>query len=109
MASLEYFVCDHQATCADCRCGKVWFTCRDDDRDTLRAKAKREPEKYVESEDDGVAFGWISGEQVVFGCGCGFIERHEEWIREHEEVVREFLRKLGAERAEEATRLAAII
>lgn len=109
MADFRDFVCDHHATCSDCKCGKVWFTHQDEDYETLQRKATEEPDKYLESDDDAVAFGWISGEQVVWSCDCGFIKRHEEWIREHEEVVRKFLRALGAERVEEASRLAAIV
>lgn len=109
MASFEHFICDHNATCADCQCGKVWFTRHDEDYEELQKKSAADKGTYCESNDDGLAFGWLSGQQVVFGCDCGFAQRHEDWIREHEKEIRQFLRQLGAERLADAEELAAIV
>ena len=109
MASFDYFICENNGTCADCQCGKVWFTRHDEDYEALLQKAAADKDQYRESDDDGLAFGWLSGRQVVFGCDCGFSQRHEDWIREHEKEIRQFLRQLGAERLADAEELAATL
>lgn len=109
-AILADLVCVNHSPAIDCRHGMVFFTHEDEDYDRLLEKAKESPDKYFESQDDQVAWGYFQGSQVAFDCPkCNEqMGRCQDWLVENEEVVRSFLKQLGQERLNEAKRLAEI-
>jgi hypothetical protein len=110
-ATLADIVCNQGTSAIECDCGTMWFTHEAEGIDDLRASADANPEMYREmSDDDGIAFGEIEGRIVVWGCPkcMAKLDRRESWIKDNEEVIREFLKRFGQERLAEAQRLAAI-
>ena len=107
---LANMVCSHQSPGIDCKCGITWFCHEDEDFDSLRKSATKLPEKYRETSDDAIGWGWLNGHQVVWGCGdcMAYVKKHEDWILDNEELVRSFLVEFGKNRLDEAKRLASI-
>ncbi len=99
-------VTDHNGTTGiDCDfCGRTWFTHLDEDYAKLVEKAKAEPKKYCESSDDGLAFGWLDGKQVVFGCCEDKLKRYADWIWNHRGIISTYLKRRAQEELDEALR-----
>lgn len=109
-ATFADVVCNHGSPSIQCGCGVTWFTHEDEEYESLLVKSKADPEKYRESSDDAIGWGWFEGKQMVWGCPKCMerFERCESWIKDNEEFIREFLKRFGQQRLAEAQRLAAI-
>lgn len=99
-------ICENAGTtCTNCGfCGRTWFTREDMDFDGLKAKTKANPEKYAESSEDSLAFGWLDGKQVVYGCCEDKLKRYAEWIWSNREIIAAYLNRRAKAELEEATR-----
>jgi hypothetical protein len=80
-------------------CGRVHFVSGrgHGDYDTgelekLQAKAKAEPEKYLEeSLYDVISTGWIDGREAVIGCPCNALRRYEDYIWSNRLMICKYL------------------
>jgi hypothetical protein len=68
----------------------------------LRAKAEKDPDRYVEVPYDGVSLGRIEGKQTVLGCPCNRLRMYEDWVWGHRRQIIEYLKKRIKERLEDA-------
>lgn len=110
MTSFGDIVCDNHSLDVACHCGRIWFTKHSEQYEEYAEKSKSSlMGPYCESSDDAIGWGVLDGRQVVFDCPCGFIEKYEAFLLQHEEVVRKFLRATGEDRMKEARRMAGII
>lgn len=58
----------------------------------LRAKAEKEPEKYLEDAgSDSLSWGRIDGKQAVIGCPCNGLRRYEDFIWQNRHVIAKYL------------------
>ena len=102
--------------CVDCElCGRThfasatpgWF--EDGELERLQAKAKEQPDKYIEHEGtDTVHWGFILSKQVVADCECKKLDEIEKMIWRDRFVVIEFYQaclKLMKKRVAEEERL----
>lgn len=73
---------------------------------TLTKKAKEQPDKYIPVEQS-VAFGWIAGFQVVWGCACGWkrFTGLETFLIDNREQVSRFYKKMAESAAQQAKEL----
>lgn len=85
-------------------CGTTWFTEDDCDYVALCEKQKVDPTKYRLSSDDGLAFGWIDGKQVVWGCCRDKLAKYAEWIWAHRGIISSYLKQRSKQELEEAKR-----
>lgn len=89
----------------DCEhCGRTHFTHEDADCESLRAKAEKQPDKYIEQDCDSLAFGILDGRQYVFGCPCKKAERYEQFVWDHREQIADYLKRRAQAEVEEAQR-----
>ncbi len=89
-------------------CGRLTFTSMDEEAEKWREKQKAEPEKYIESGDDGLGFGWLDGKQYVYGCCPEKILRYEEFIWRHRTLIMKYLKRRTQQNLEAAARDAAL-
>lgn len=83
----------------DCElCGRTHFaTSREyyydeGELEELRAKAKEEPDKYLEWADrDSIGWGHINGQQAVIDCPCNKLKDCEDWIWSHRYLIKDYL------------------
>lgn len=86
---------------ADCEfCGRTHFATgvgsfiEEDEQEELRAKAKAEPDKYIE---DGVSGGVsiliINNKQYVYGCPCQALVNYENFIWHNRERIARYLKQ----------------
>ena len=104
----------HGSPCAKCEhCGRVHFTHEDDDIESLREKAAKEPDKYLEDAmSDSLAWGYLDGKQYIWNCPCDSGARYEEFIWRHREMIAEYLKRRTQEnlkRAQEDAKIAEAI
>jgi len=82
-------------------CGRVHFATWDDGADweegeleELRANADKEPDRYIEDATcSSISWGYLDGQQAVWGCPCNIARKYEDWIWGHRELVTSYLRK----------------
>jgi hypothetical protein len=92
-------VCDSGAPSMDCElCGRTHFCTGevsdepDDEIERLRKLATKDPERYCEDADnDGLSFGTIEGMQAVYGCPCNKLNRYEDFIWNHRELIVKYI------------------
>ncbi len=91
------------ATCCsiDCEgCGRTYFVTSDGHGDyddgeleELYAKAKEQPQKYIEVPDfDSVAMVHLEGKQLIIGCECGAVRKYADWIESHAQPLTKYLK-----------------
>ncbi len=85
-------------------CGRTWFTSRCEEVESMRERQKEKPDKYIESGDDGLGFGWIDGKQYVYGCCEEKVKRYADWVWGHRTIIMSYLKKRAASNAEQAAR-----
>lgn len=82
---------------ATCQCGITYFASLQrgsfdsGELEQLLAKAAAEPEKYIDTGDDGVSFTNL-GAEYVHGCACGAEKRHEDWVWEHRRAIAQYIK-----------------
>lgn len=88
-------VCD--AGCCssiDCEfCKRTHFTHEDHDFEALQEKAKAQPDKYLESSNDSIGWGYLDGRQYVYDCPCDSGHRYEEFIWRHRRIIAAYLKR----------------
>jgi hypothetical protein len=95
---MDIFADNHGSPCIDCGfCGRVHFTHEDEDINKLREKAKKKPEKYLESSDDSIAWGSLDGRQYPWRCPCDSGHKYEEFIWRHREPIMKYLKARATE------------
>jgi hypothetical protein len=104
-------VCNSGSPDGDCQlCGRRHFASgsRSDidagDLANYRARAQENPELYCESDDDGISFGFLDGQQVVWGCPCGRMRRYEDFIWSHREMIVTYIKARSKMERDEAQR-----
>lgn len=65
------------------------------------------PEGAIVSEEDYIRSGRFGAKTYVSGCECRDIDKQQEAVESHEEILRAFFRELTARRVAEVNRLAA--
>lgn len=82
---------------ATCQCGRTYFASKEGgafegaELDELMAKAAAEPEKYIDTGDEGMS--WVDlGNEYVHGCACGTEKRYEDWIWAHRHAISKYLK-----------------
>lgn len=82
---------------ASCQCGRTYFASQVggafecNELEELLAKAKAEPEKYIDTGHDGSSYVNL-GNQYVHGCACGAEKRHEDWIWTHRRAIAQYIK-----------------
>lgn len=71
----------------------------------MRASAAKYPDKWLESGDDSLAFGYLDGRQVVWNCPCHKMRRYEDFIWDHRELIAKYLKARLAKQVEEDSKL----
>jgi hypothetical protein len=88
---------NHGSPCIQCQhCKRVHFTHECDEKELadLRAKAEKEPNKYLEDTmSDSIAWGYLDGKQYAWNCPCDSGHRYEEFIWRHRELIAEYLKR----------------
>ncbi len=93
-------VCQEHSSSINCQfCKRTHFSHEAIDVVELRAKAVEFPGKYLESEDDAVAWGYLDGRQYVWRCPCNSAARYEDFIWRHRELIATYLKRRAAENA----------
>lgn len=102
---MDVFADNHGSPCIQCEfCGRVHFTHEDEEIAKLRAKAEKEPQKYLESDDDSVAWGNLDGKQYPWHCPCDSGAKYEAFIWRHREQITKYLKRRAEEELKEAQR-----
>lgn len=105
--------CHSGTSCVcDCDCGRVHFVSADGHGDyeegeleALQAKAKREPDKYIEeSQFDTIDILHIGGVSLVPDCPCDRAIRYAKFLDDHAEDVAAYVTALLTERRKAAER-----
>lgn len=83
-------------------CGRQHFAVYDNEGtydpgelEDLRAKAEKDPDKYMEQNCSSLGFGYIGGRMYVYGCDCDEARRFELLLRTHASQIAEFLFKIA--------------
>lgn len=88
-------------------CGRTTFN--SDDRgcfdpgelNELLEQAKKYPEWFVDV-DYTVTWGHVDGKQIVIGCPCNGLKKHEDWILDHKYIILRYLAKMVCKNFNEA-------
>lgn len=64
--------------------------------------------REMEHDADAVGYGHLDGKVYVYQCGCGKVDRFEEWVWQHREEIAAYLRARADADNAEAERNAAI-
>lgn len=101
---MDVVTANHGSPSIDCQhCKRMHFTHDAEDVESLRAKEEKEPEKYMEAvNSDSLAWGYLDGKQIVWGCPCDSGHRYEEFIWRHRELIAEYLKRRCAEKLQAA-------
>jgi len=60
----------------------------------LRAKAAKEPDKYIEDPSyDSISWGTLDGRQAVIGCPCNGMAKYEDFIWKNRYVIAKYLKR----------------
>lgn len=108
--TIEHVVRSAGSLVIDCElCGRTHFATLEEGRfddgelEDLRAKAKKEPAKYVEDPGyDSIIWGKIGGKQAVIGCPCNGLRPLEDFIWGSRHVILKYLETRATERLEQA-------
>lgn len=83
----------------DCElCGRTHFgdgrgDYEEGEYERLLAKAKTEPDKYIQHHDDDmVSYGYLQGKQAVLDCPCHELTRYEKFIWAHRWLIASYFR-----------------
>lgn len=105
-------VCNAGAPTIDCElCGRTHFatgsqSCEDPDEiEKLRALAKKNPNGYCESDDDGISSGTLNGMQVVFDCPCHLLRKYEDFIWNERQLIVSYIKARTAKELDAASKM----
>lgn len=60
----------------------------------LRAKAKAEPNKYIEDpNNDSIGWGYLNGQQVVWNCCPEKVAQYEQFIWSHRAMILGYIKE----------------
>jgi hypothetical protein len=82
---------------ATCACGRIYFASRQHgafdqgEIDDLMQKAAADPDKYIDTGDEGISFVDL-GVEYVHGCKCGAERKHEDWIWRHRRAIAQYIK-----------------
>lgn len=106
-------VCNQGTPSATCQlCGRSHFASgsgsynSDEEIQRWRESAEKEPDKWCEVSEDGLAFGHINGIQVVYDCPCHKLRKYEDFIWSHRSLIINYIRQRTANELAEAQRMA---
>ncbi len=81
-------------------CGRTHFATMEEgtfdegELEELRAKAKKEPNKYIEDPSyDSIVWGYVDGKQAVIGCPCNEMAKFEKLFWENRYLIARYLKK----------------
>lgn len=93
--------CRSSTSCSiDCACGRVHFTSAqghgdysDGELEGLQAKAKEQPDKYLEDWTfHSIEYMHDGSDAIVIDCPCGRAERIGKWLEDRADRIVEYLR-----------------
>lgn len=106
-------ICDSGGLVKTCElCDRVHFdTCHTEDYEKgefidLEEKQKINPDKYI-GHDGTVSYGWVMGNQVVWGCPCEWkkARRIEDFMLNHREQIARYFKKMAEAATQQAKEL----
>ncbi len=91
-------VCDGGTPMATCGfCGRVHFTQQELDPSEYRRfkqQAETNPEQFIEHDiENSISIGQFEGVIVVHDCRCNRLQRYEEFIWNHREIILRYLKQ----------------
>lgn len=91
-----------------CACGRLYFGGQGwfdpGEQEDLRAKAKADPERYIERDEDYVPTAVVCGMEFVTDCPCHGLRAYEEFILGHRHQIARFLGAASVAMAQDAHR-----
>lgn len=86
-------------------CNRTYFAYKGDydegELEDLQSKAKKNPEKYIET-SDFTSWGTVNGKQFVIDCPCNGVKGIENWLWSHRYIVESFFRRKAQRIKEDA-------